>query len=720
MAITKKEVFISSNFDEFPDLRRELRDLINSNRIFSMQAIDLNENRAIGRPPLVNSIDAVKRSEVMVLLVGEQYGGIPSGEHLSYCHLEYRAALESDCGSVILPYFFGSEPDGMRRGASDPRLSTWQREILDNHTVAFYQTASVDWPAVAQLIFQDVQKAQYDLLTGTDQMEVDAADDTDKEFGALDLASLTVEELAYLERRSGVDPSNLGEEKLRSKIDLATMPARAAALEQRAEALRALKLGERKLAVEHLRRALQQRPLDMEVNYWLSRLLVSTGRRKECKEAVQLALRSANLATHEEPPRDVRAAAAYIVASQAEAKIRNLESALRYAEAANQIAPWFAAPYIQLACVYALQDDLDAAFKSAGEAFNRHPVSILKLNREPLFQRVSPQFREFKQDLRGKLQAKLRAILDAELQILSSLSLDPDAEVRKSEVGSVMARLGSMTIMDLVHQGRSSGKNCLRWLQGELVEIRTMREQDAKRDTMRRADLLALEDQWTQEHPLPEVDPKEAKPYYIVLTTIVLSIVGLFVGIGFGKAMLFVVLSLLGIANDIRRILQRKGKKRLAEEERNSLLARHKSKVEAERRDRQQEIENEKAEHRRRISVFEDNVRLFETTVVRWNMFSPSVGNKGAKQGDIIRVSVLEPERADKPVTDSQLLPPDLLGSALMPWFAKTPKAEVSSSRETSEVPSAAAEPQYQLFRILSATRDKVAAARWAVYQSKD
>jgi hypothetical protein len=103
MAVELREVFISSNFEEFSQLRGELKERID--RAGFARAIDLDRNVPDPRSPLQLSLNKVRSADLLVLLVGERYGdGRPDGQH-SFTHLEYREAQAE--GIPILAYFIG-------------------------------------------------------------------------------------------------------------------------------------------------------------------------------------------------------------------------------------------------------------------------------------------------------------------------------------------------------------------------------------------------------------------------------------------------------------------------------------------------------------------------------------------------------------------------------------------------------------------------------------
>src|SRR5258708_5843710 len=133
MAIHKLQVFLSSRFDEFSELRGRLREKINGLRLPPAEAIDLNDNAVDSKPPLSRCFEAVDRSELFVLLVGNEYGP-PDKE--SYTHLEHKRAL-NDESITVFPFLIGHHKDPKRQTYADPRLRDWVKEIRQHHTPSY-------------------------------------------------------------------------------------------------------------------------------------------------------------------------------------------------------------------------------------------------------------------------------------------------------------------------------------------------------------------------------------------------------------------------------------------------------------------------------------------------------------------------------------------------------------------------------------------------------
>ena len=257
------QVFLASNFEEFSSLRTLLRERIDGCAVLPLRCRDLDDGQPRHQRPLHVSLEAVDHSDVLVLFVGRRYGGCPPGETKSYAQLEYEAALDAGDRVVILPYLYGWDSIDAACAAEDERLASWCRALAVEHTLSAVP-ASVDSIAVADSVLRAIQAAVFDLLTEGQRRALDALD-------ALDVTADGGPSRADLDRldrlTSGFgdgeeDSISRDEEGVVSAEDALRAPARMAALEQRQQAFRALDLGERAVAVGHLRQALDLLPLD--------------------------------------------------------------------------------------------------------------------------------------------------------------------------------------------------------------------------------------------------------------------------------------------------------------------------------------------------------------------------------------------------------------------------------------------------------------------------
>lgn len=282
MRLDNHAVFLASRFTEFSALRRALRERLGAqDRRVGLLPIDLNDGAATHLPPLVESIDRLRRARFMILLLGENYGDAVEGQTKSYVNLEYEAALQTEGEIRVLAFGIGPSYAGGRIAYSgDPRLAAFQRQVELNHTMGFFAGSEcVDEQAEA--IFQQLVYAVCDLRSGPPHNEealVEAGIEPD------DL--LEDEEVESLEHRYG-NAGTTRQESVRSAADALAQPAELAAREQCREADKAIKLGVLRLARDHLRRAVELRPLDVEANYRLARLYIASGQRKYLTEAIE-------------------------------------------------------------------------------------------------------------------------------------------------------------------------------------------------------------------------------------------------------------------------------------------------------------------------------------------------------------------------------------------------------------------------------------------------
>jgi len=475
MAITKTQIFIASRFEEFSALRGLLRERINSFQGLPLQAIDLNDNAAGPRPALSRCLGELKSAEVMILLVGETYGGSPPGAELSFTHLEYRAAIDENSQTVVLPFFIGaSYADKLATLSPDPKLAAWQREILDNHTSAFY--SGTDTPGeLCQVIFEGALANIYEArISGAQQQteqpgspeQGDLEEDSAEEEAGSDSIHLTYEELESLERfqpgheDQAFDSGNIDLDKL---SEILARPAEIAALEQQGEAFKAIDLGNRFVAIKHFKRALEHRPLDLRSTYWLARLLVTSGRKDYCREAMRHALMSCQMADFDN--RVIMVSASFMVAAAAAAKLEEFDLALGYAKKATEITPKLAAAKLELACQYANRGDLDQAFKIAQQAFYNRPQSILKLDHAPAFQKHRRAYEGFKERLRDELVRGIQKRLLAERSIVGKMAEPSERQQLLGALDAYAAELASKTLLGLVRDGRRHERKFLEFMQ---------------------------------------------------------------------------------------------------------------------------------------------------------------------------------------------------------------------------------------------------------------
>lgn len=674
MSVNTHEVFIASSFAEFSELRRRLVERIHAYPGIAMRAVCFDDNRPRSSAPLLHSLEAARRCDVMVLLVGREYGGQPPGEERSYANLEHAAALSAEPPPVVLPFLV--ELPAAEEEALGPALTAWRRAILEQHTAAFIP-ADGDPERVSAEICEAVSGALFEILTEAERQELATAD-LDDGLGNLEGPGLDAEELAFLERRSGA-ARTFGQEgdELKGRDELLRHPARVAAVEQRNEAFKALVLGERTAAIAHFRRALEHRQLDLESSYWLAHLLSTTGRRADSQEAVSLALRAAKIADDE--GRTLRAAAAHVVAARAAARLGDHEQSLALARKATTIAPWFADAHRELACAHARRDEVDEALEAAGDAFFRHPTSFRRLRRDPAFQRHARALSGLENRLRARVKAAVTEILRVEAEIADEAAREPAAH----------------RLLDLVSEGRRAAHAILERLAGEATALR-----QAYRDfAAEKGRLRELRETWIARKRKEGRELAAAQPAFPVWSTVGIGFVVVILlsmalssadwssgtSLGCGVfALLFAVAGLISFWSWQRK--RRHWKKRVNEAQTTFDHAIAEIDMAEDRRPASYE---EFRLHAGRL--FEHHVVAFEESALRWAILSPSRGPQGAGAGDLVRLGGEAP--AGWMVDDHPLHP------ELQPVLEIEPLTL----------------PNQRLYRVVEID-DRPFAARWACY----
>lgn len=417
MSITKTAVFIASKFDEFADLRAQLRTKL-SDRHRYFYPIDLNDGRVSHRPPLEECLRHVRQSEFVILLLGDEYGTLAPGNSKSFTHLEYEEAIRDDSRTRVLVFCIGEHyrDRRFRFAASNVPLGAWQREIEKRHTVGFFdpETPVED---MAEEIAGALLAAFYELRFG--QTNIDAEDqprdlfDTISKDGSLDDSDIVALEASSFEQHG---PSLVdGRPQFREQIDVLLRPAAVAAYEQREEAQRAIDLADYGCAIKHLQRAIELRPLDLMSNFWLATLYVSLGRKELCIRARELSERAARIALDEGAL--YRAAASYMLAARASRMTECKEDALAYARQAVDTAPRYAKARIELAkCLVESNVQADA-MREIREAAGLYYPSLREVFIDPLFKPLRARTNALIEEIRVGVVRDARIIQASEREI---------------------------------------------------------------------------------------------------------------------------------------------------------------------------------------------------------------------------------------------------------------------------------------------------------------
>ncbi len=141
-------VFVSSRFEEFTDLREKIaeKNLKGLSEIgLTLNMLDYKNGIADSRSPAIASIEEAEKSDIFVLLLGETYGIHPNNFDKSYTYIEYETALNK--GMQILAFPVGDCYDTYNEKLSDnPMFRQFQESVLRNeiHTSAPYTPSNYD------------------------------------------------------------------------------------------------------------------------------------------------------------------------------------------------------------------------------------------------------------------------------------------------------------------------------------------------------------------------------------------------------------------------------------------------------------------------------------------------------------------------------------------------------------------------------------------------
>lgn len=130
-----KKVFLASRFEEFKEIREKIKEELLS---CNMSVIALDDNKAITLSPIERSLQNVRDSDVFILLIGDTYGGTPTGYSKSYTHLEYEEALKNK--KNIYAFAIGdSYKNYLINYSSIANMAEWQKTLEENHTLSMFE-----------------------------------------------------------------------------------------------------------------------------------------------------------------------------------------------------------------------------------------------------------------------------------------------------------------------------------------------------------------------------------------------------------------------------------------------------------------------------------------------------------------------------------------------------------------------------------------------------
>jgi tetratricopeptide (TPR) repeat protein len=232
------------------------------------------------------------------------------------------------------------------------------------------------------------------------------------------------------------------------------------------EAQAALNLSLPQVAIHHLRKAAELVPLDIVIGYWLARLLVATGRRKQCLEARRIALLCARVAGIDDEHK-LQAMACRIIAARASERLGEIDVALECAEAAHgdMNNHWMAK--LEYGRQLALSGKEAAALGMAKEAFWLRPDLIRQIQRDEAYRGLGKAFGEFRAALKQTVLHETEQIarvgyrirkFDQGLGVAETIeyAFDVVAEAPQQE---------QRTILRMINDGRASARSSLQILQ---------------------------------------------------------------------------------------------------------------------------------------------------------------------------------------------------------------------------------------------------------------
>jgi tetratricopeptide (TPR) repeat protein len=145
-------VFVCSTFD---DLEQEREGVLDAIRRVQQQHNAMEFFGARPGRPIDVCLDEVRKSDLLVVIVGEKYGSLPSGMAISYSQAEYEegARLEKPClvylrddHVPILRKHVERDPDKLRL------LDAWKQTLNAKQTVAKFES----WPGLAVQVAADI------------------------------------------------------------------------------------------------------------------------------------------------------------------------------------------------------------------------------------------------------------------------------------------------------------------------------------------------------------------------------------------------------------------------------------------------------------------------------------------------------------------------------------------------------------------------------------
>ena len=288
MAITKKQVFLSSRFEEFKELRTHVSEQLKKFPQAKLEAVNLDIDRVSHNSPLTESLTGVNDGELYVLFLGDTYGSIQPGNDVSYTHAEYLEASKNESNKKILVFAIGELYKNNKLILSDdPHMREFQELVFRNHIVSMHGSLENE-----ELLAVDIA---HKILAAHYELEFGLGDTVDESGDASDLE----------ENDDGLDENDTAEITLNSSIDskkslkryidanltnqeMIKNPGLVKCMELNRDAIDAVQINDFSIAVTLFKRSLEIKPLNIIANYWLAKIYIHRGNKQKIIEGIEI------------------------------------------------------------------------------------------------------------------------------------------------------------------------------------------------------------------------------------------------------------------------------------------------------------------------------------------------------------------------------------------------------------------------------------------------
>lgn len=408
------DVFLASRFDEFREIRRELRSRIDRYRCGNVRlsAVDLNDGYASPRSTIDECLVQVRRADFVILLIGHSYGSLVPGQDKSFTELEFDEANRRN--KRVLAFAVAGATSATESQPTADRTGAFLKSAASKVRLGRIDPAHSESQA-AEHIFRSLEVALSDIPLSeledeSEEVPVDLMMSLPGELQKEeDIDSLEAQDAAVRGMSLAVDDDDYG-----TTLDAAKRPAAVAAREQRLEAEAAIKLGDYATAIFHLKKALGHRKQDVKSNYWLALLYVAIGRQDLLADARDLAERAARVA--KDGGALIRAAACYEIAARASRRYGDLREGLRLADCAVECAD-YAFTHLERARQLVASGEYGSACAAVRTAGKRRGVALRQAWSDPALRDIRPQIEEIARQEKRMLLEGLRTLINFEERI---------------------------------------------------------------------------------------------------------------------------------------------------------------------------------------------------------------------------------------------------------------------------------------------------------------